>query len=220
MRQTIGIVVLAALAGSAAADTVYFSDAEGGFNLEPYGYGGAWYAHTGERGTFLTFCVELDEHIYINGTEYNYVVNPYAEKGGIADTDGGDPDKDYLKSTTKKIYYAFRTGVDLDKYGTGQAQINDVIQVAIWHLEEGIEVTDYLEGSYGEYGSFSEAVDGMLTDFGALNLPGAGRVQVMNLSRTYGEYNQDVLIIIPLPSAAGLACAGLLGLAAVRRRGA
>lgn len=222
MRQTIGIVVLAALAGSAAAaDTVYFTDGPGGSVNAGYGTGGAWNAFTTGHGNFQTFCVELDEHIQIGPAYvYNYVVNPYAEQGGILETDGFNDNKDYLKSTTQNIYYAFRKGINLSQYGDDQAEINDVIQLAIWHVEEGVAVANYgLGGGYGIYASFAASVNAILSNFGGSLMPGAGNVQVMNLSQG-GGYNQDVLVVIPLPSAAGLACVGVLGLAAVRRRGA
>jgi hypothetical protein len=54
-------------------------------------------------------------------------------------------------------------------------------------------------------------------------MSGANYVRVMNVwktefGRTQDDAAQDMLIIIPLPSVAGMSFAGLLGLAAARRR--
>lgn len=224
MKASIGVAVVAALASSAiAGPQVEFDNAPGGSFSVNGGTGGAFLANILGGDSFRTFCVELNEHINFSDN-YNYTVNDYATAGGQVDTDNNPGDgKDYLSDTTRNIFYRFATGADLSAYGNDATQIADVVQLALWNLEEGVSLqksgSERLAGSFGVYGSFSAAASALITANSGSLLPGAANVKVMNIYRADdGSNGQDMLILIPLPSVSGMAFVGLLGVAAYRRR--
>ena len=194
----IPIVAVLALAGNAAADTVRFYDSGDGTTS-----GGSFDAVTGLRGTFETFCIERNE--YLNyGTQYYYTISDQAIAGGLG---GGNPDP--IDAITQNIYYGFRTG-QLTITGTA-TEIADAVQTSIWY-EEG-------ELSWSNVTAKGQALINHFLN-SSNYLAGYDKVKVMNVwahSDNTGN-QQDMLIVVPLPSGAGLACVGLLGLAAVRRR--
>jgi hypothetical protein len=83
MRLLHGAAIIAAVAGSAvAADTVRFYDTGNGTTS-----GGEFEAQTGLRGTFVTFCIERNEHVSM-GRQYWYEISDAAIFGGSG---GGTP---------------------------------------------------------------------------------------------------------------------------------
>lgn len=205
---TAALVVGVVAGGACAADTVNLSKISGTTN------GGAFRAITGQRGTFQTFCVERDEYVH-NPSWYD--ISDAAKFGGL---NGGNPDP--ISDTTRALYFAFRKGWVGTQLSTADANvIADALQVAIWYEEEELTTAQY--NSYITGGNRADEllswVPGTLSGAWA----GANNVRVMNVwkhatLRTEDYAAQDQLILIPLPSGAGMAFAGLLGLAAVRRR--
>ncbi|QKK07306.1 MAG: hypothetical protein HND58_03480 [Planctomycetota bacterium] len=205
---TAALVVGVVAGGACAADTVNLSKISGTTN------GGAFQAITGQRGTFQTFCVERDEYVH-NPSWYD--ISDAAKFGGL---NGGNPDP--ISDTTRALYFAFRKGWVGTQLSTADANvIADALQVAIWYEEEELTTAQY--NSYITGGNRADEllswVPGTLSGAWA----GANNVRVMNVwkhatLRTEDYAAQDQLILIPLPSGAGMAFAGLLGLAAVRRR--
>lgn len=161
--------------------------------------------------TFQSFCLETDEFVTLGGTMYNAVVNTEAQLGG-SNTDSGDP----IDPRTAFLYTEFRMGTlagyDYTDGSTREANAKS-LQEAIWFIE-------------GESGGVNNAfvtlattavapLGSWHTQWGANSI---GNVRAMNMSFNGGTI-QDLLTIIPLPTAGSLACAGLLGMGLrVRRR--
>ena len=195
----VGTLAVAALAASTAmADTVRLYDTGVGTTS-----GGSFRAETGARGTFETFCIERDEYLTY-GALYYYKISGAAEDGGLG---GGNPDP--IDAITQNIYYGFRKGL-LTITGTAD-EIVDAVQTAIWY-EEGELI----------WGNVTAKGQALINHFSNPSnyLAGYDNVRVMNVyqNSNYTGNKQDQLIIVPLPHTSGLAGAGLLGLAAVRRR--
>ena len=196
----VGSLAMVLFAGApAGADTVRLYDTGDGTTS-----GGSFRAETGLRGTFETFCIEGNEYLSY-GALYYYTISDAAVNGGLG---GGSPDP--ISDTTRNMYYAFRTGLVAGIIGTSDADaIADAVQGAIWFEED-------------ETTSMSTTATTLRTYFLNTNnyVQGYQSVKVMNVwqNSDFTGNKQDQLIIVPLPHASGLACAGLLGLVSVRRR--
>ncbi len=214
-RMLVAAVVVAAVgvAGQAtAADTVVYSDGPGDIG------GGIFNAVTGDNGSFMTFCLEYNENLDINGgTVYEYDVTTYATFNGQ-----GIGYQDPLDSRTAFIYRNFRDGEIrniLGDQGLSDTRMANAIQLAIWDIEE--EGLDYSFHADAANALALIAAAQAAIDNG--DWSGIGSVRVMNVwamgqSGTEQGARQDTLIIVPLPTTAGLAGLGLLGLSTVRRR--
>jgi len=175
----------------------------------------AWYAPEtksiyGEEYSFQTFCVETDEHVLPPDSVEAWIstsgpTGSQAVLGG-ANTDSFDPlsyETAYLYTqfATGKLsgYHYALTGVDPDS-GLTRAQSAAALQNVIWYLEgEGSLAAGQAEIWY------EEAVDAGWTNI--------GDVRVLNMF-TYNSPatpRQDMLYLIPIPSAVLL---GILGLGA------
>jgi len=178
--------------------------------------------------SFQTFCLELSEHIDLNpgspqnpANQVTVSISTAAVGGGVG---GGNPD--YISPETAFLYTQFRRGV-LPDYtydnnapvdGLTRAETARALQLAFWKLEH--EVATLTVG--GANGAGSQAVLDLANAYLALAAASGwtdiGNVRVLNYLRTNGEPGQSVLTIIPLPTAGGLAMAGLLGCGMTRRR--
>ncbi len=199
-NMMVGSLAMVLLAGApAGADTVRLYDTGDGTTA-----GGSFSAVTGLRGTFETFCIEGNEYLSY-GALYYYTISDAAVNGGLG---GGSPDP--ISDRTRNIYYAFRAGLVGTIISSSDADvIADAVQMAIWYEEN-------------EVFSMGGPATTLHSYFGNTNnyVPGYQSVKVMNVwqNSDFTGNKQDQLIIVPLPHASGLACAGLLGLVSVRRR--
>lgn len=186
-----------------AEPTVVFADGPG--NTQ----GGIFYAVTSDHGSFKTFCVEVGETGSLGPTfEYTLSTNIIYN---------GDGSTNPLNAETAFLYTRFaedRIRGILNKPNMPEDLLADAMQLAIWKIEGERNTTD---------------PDALLLIAAAQNAigdgswAGLGSVRVMNIWNPgqVGERDgakQDTLIIIPLPSAAGLATLGILGLGVVGRR--
>lgn len=225
MKRTLLMIGLAALAAPAMANvgsdgTVHFSGLpHGGRN------GGGEFkmvsvAGPHDFGTFNTFCIELNEHVAV-GEDYTFDINTEAVDGGA-----GGPSPDPLDSRTAALYAAFVRGTldhyDYDNSGDGGMGANmdrkltaAALQAAIWELEEerSIEDTDSDADVRALANYYVDTLASQLVSQGL----GSG-VRVLNMWNSAGGNAQDMLILVPLPSAGALAGLGLAGLAVRRRR--
>lgn len=209
-----------------ATETVTFHGQVGGSG----GFTGGLFhvsSATGLSGTnvqagdhFYTFCIELDE--FISSGTYDAQVNTsaitgYGARGADTDSNVGDG-MDELDYRTAYLYSTY-LGAALGDVNTAHA-----LQLAIWSIEEGIDVQTFSVGGVDQ--SVRDAADAYLTDaYDAVN-GGAwgqtwGNVRVINIGGAANNWNkQDMLVIIPLPHASALAGLGLLGVVVRRRRNA
>jgi len=154
--------------------------------------------------TFQTFCLEVGEHVYANGT-YNAAINTNAITGGVGLA--GDPisiGTAYLYSEFAKgtlVNYAFN-GTEAEREASAA-----LLQNAIW----------YLEGEGGAANSYYNLVNNKFGNAFADN-NGAYNVAVLNLTDANGGFAQDVLVATPIPTALWLLGSGLLGLVGLRRK--
>ena len=163
-----------------------------------------------QDGTFQTFCLETNEHIWPNSVN-QAVLNTGAVSGGVGGaTNGFDP----ISIGTAWLYSQFAQGTlaGYDYSAVGRKTSAAALQNTIWWLEG--EQTDP-----GNTNIFRNAVLGEYTTANAAmaNSNGAFGVKVLNLT-VNGEARQDMLVATPIPAAIWLFGAGLLGLVGVRRR--
>ncbi|MEO1008342.1 MAG: hypothetical protein AAFX79_07230 [Planctomycetota bacterium] len=166
---------------------------------------------------FSSFCLELNETI-AGGTSYIASVDTAAVKGGV-----GGPSPDPLSNETAALYREFARGNLTADDGESLVNFHNALQDAFWFLEEELGEVDFsaatAEASSDVFGDLSDRTQGLINSVWGTTAP-VGGVRVLNLvDATDGRTDrQSVLVLIPLPGAGGLALAGLLGVAAIRRR--
>jgi hypothetical protein len=126
-------------ATSATASTVTLTDwTDGDFADNAAGGGGAFKATTTGTllgsGSFMTFCIEFNEHFGYGGT-YDFTLSGGAVHGGVS---GGDPDP--ISDETKWLFAEASTGGYTSFYTTATglglgSGVGAVFQEAIWYLE-------------------------------------------------------------------------------------
>lgn len=225
MKKIISMMALGAVLATASADVgqdgvVLFQ------STSPYGgrNGGGEFVMQSvsgrDFGTFITFCIELNEQVAV-GQQYKFDINTEAVDGGA-----GGPSPDPLDIRTAALYEAFVRGTleyyDFDNSGDGGLSSNldrkfsaAALQAAIWEIEEerSIEATDSNTDIRALANYYVDVLAQQLVDAGlGLN------VRVMNMWTMSGGNAQDMLVLIPLPQAAALAGLGLAGVAVRRRR--
>jgi hypothetical protein len=208
------VFALAAVAGAAwAAPTVRFGDTPSGDTVNvndghraDLGANGSW--------DFVTFCVEVQEPLAY-GTTYEYGVSKEIKNRGGQGSLSLD---NAVGHAIAHIFQSFVSGgeqaiADLSGIdGFSASQYRELAQRTFWNkLYGGFTTADITQAHIDQLWAAA---------FGRSN--GLGNVRVMNVwvdADTQSDGRQDMLIIIPLPSSAGLASVGLLGaVAAVRRR--
>jgi hypothetical protein len=212
LLNAVGLLVN--LDAQATVVTVSWDDANYGyeFNVSPV-IGGGYAPSVLVGNGFQTFCLERDEDVDLNNT-YNASVNGGIAYGGGFNTDSGDP----ISRGTAWLYDQFTRGVLLTyNYapGAGRAADADVLQDAIWMLEQeqAVNTANYFVSlAIGHFGSLANA---MLDNNGQLG------IGVLHLTTTSpaGHPAQDFLVRVP-DGGASIALLGmaLLGVGAFRRR--
>lgn len=223
-----GLAVLALVAFAVPAnantiklerDTTKYSGANGGGEFKVTSYDGYFKPQSSTvnafGGKFQTFCVQQDEGIDLTQT-WDWKENTetlHATKSPVALTD----EAAYL---FKSWYYeqlgaGTATSADDYDYGSGRVQAANDLQAALWH-HMGWTGTTLSTRAKAWYDEAETAVNNGYKNRG---------VRILNLTRVDSAgkvvHAQDMLVLVPLPSAAlgGLLLLAGLGVAArVRRR--
>lgn len=188
----------------------------------------------GSSGSFLTFCVEYNEHIAING-EYYVDVDTQAQKGGAGvngysddDPNGSSGSYDPLSKGTAWLYTQYSNNTLVD-FTAGSAADANSLQLAIWSLENELGGSAAAEAAF-ESDAKAQNWEALAQTQGAL-WSDTGRVRILNLYDTrtgsdgvytFSGNHQDQLYITPVPEpetyAMLLAGLGLMGFVARRRK--
>ena len=202
----IAALALAAAGATASAQTVFFTSGvrPGGFN------GGEFISNTSSHGTFRSFCLETNENITLNpNVTYSYeIVTTGAVNGGNG---GGNPDP--VSSASAWIFVQWITGAIANNITNAED-----VQRAIWSIEN--ESAGTLSPAANALvatatGLYPNTADNAITSG---NFP---NIRVLNPFRMINGVREDYqsqIILIPLPTASGMALAGLALVGTRRRR--
>ena len=224
MSKSISIAAIGLLAGASvasASNTVVFTsgDFSGTSGGEFIG------TYTGDIiGKKVSFCLELNRTVNPNGsTVYDYTVAD-GDVGAIGGGSGGIVGgSDPLNAATGYIMMQWMQG----KRTGGASGIENTVansravQNAMWYLEQEIELGDLSQAHQDEVTDLLATVPNAYSivpganDFSALL--GGSAVRVVNITRN-GTDRQSQIILIPLPTASGMALAGLALVGTRRRR--
>jgi len=175
-------------------------------------------AITGEAGPFQSFCVEAHEAVTVGNT-YDAVVNDEAILGdGLRPLEVPGPDGgDLLSPESAYLYTRFRDGTLAAAgydYTPGAGRENSArsLQTAFWYLEG--------EAGYQDINALSPQAQAFITAAQGSGWTTVGNVGILNLytSLTGKEYNQDMLVMVPVPSAMLLGAVGTCLIGWLRRR--
>lgn len=221
-------IMISAAAGTALGDgrvTMNYADAPysggspgGGFKATKVsGYLGSLGGPGGSWNSFTTFCIEYDEH-FSPGSTYYARISHEADGGG-----SGGPSPDDLSSRTAIMYQRFREGASIGGYVVDTYAEVTELQNALWSSEEELErpYAGLSAMAKAMYDWAEEATDNDgISDVAAFSSGKLGKVRVMQLwnDAAYTNNAQDMLTMIPLPTTAGLASLGLMGIVIPRRR--
>jgi len=202
----IAALALAAAGATASAQTVFFTSGvrPGGFN------GGEFISNTSSHGTFRSFCLETNENITLStNVTYSYeIVTTGAVNGGNG---GGNPDP--VSSASAWIFVQWITGAIANNITNAED-----VQRAIWSIEN--ESAGTLSPAANALvatatGLYPNTADNAITSG---NFP---NIRVLNPFRMINGVREDYqsqIILIPLPTASGMALAGLALVGGIRRR--
>jgi hypothetical protein len=170
----------------------YYSGVGGEFTATPTGITGLT-----DGVSFQTFCVEYNEHIYLNAS-YSVVVNTKAINGGVLPAGIGDP----LDPRTAFLYDSFLNGT-LANYnytpGTGRSDSAGALQDVIW----------YIEGEQNKTWADNSLQDKFYTAAQNCGWSDIGNIRIMNLTQD-GQLRQDQLCRIdPVPAPGAILLGGI-----------
>jgi len=200
---TVAVLALAGNVGATPMVTLTTSSLrDGSFGGGPFS---ADLLGNAKNPDFLTFCIEINEHISLPGT-YDYSVGMYAVKGGQ-----GGPKPDPLDERTAYLFRGFLNGsLGVDTIVEAQA-----LQEAIWRIEQETSTSWYSSTTDDTLANFylTESTKAVKDNFYG--------VQVMNLTSkdsTGATVQNQSMLYVPEPGMFILLGPGLLGLGLLRRR--
>jgi len=209
MSITAAALAVLGTATIASASSVFFQSSS--MRESSNFVGGEFIANLSNGQTYRTFCLEYNATIGLGSNiTYSYeITTDGARDGGVS---GGNPDP--VSSAAASIFISWLSGAIENTTSNSTA-----VQRAIWAIEGEINPGDLSGTALALYNDATANFS--TTDNAALDNPLFKNIRVLNPYRIIdGEivHYQSQIILIPLPTAAGLGFAGLALIGTRRRR--